>query len=73
MITIEELVTLGVKKLRKFGYTHVNEQNILTDEVYRVFFEKILKERLEKNKEEQEDISHLLEKITFNSSNISPP
>ncbi|MEQ8471528.1 MAG: hypothetical protein RIC35_10095 [Marinoscillum sp.] len=72
MIAFDELIKLGVRKLRKFGYTHVNKQNILTDEVYRIFFERILKERLEKNKKEREDISHLLEKISLNSSNILP-
>ena len=72
MITIDELITLGVKKLKKFGYTHVNEQNILSDEVYRTFFERILKERLEKNQEEREDIGHLLEKIQLSSGNTLP-
>ncbi len=65
MIAIEELIALGVKKLRKYGYTHANKQNILTDEVYRSFFERILKERLEKNQEEREDIGHLLDKINL--------
>ncbi|MFH1319191.1 MAG: hypothetical protein ABII90_00870 [Bacteroidota bacterium] len=61
--SIEELISLVVVKLKRFGYVNVNRDNILSDEVYRLFFEKILKERLERNKEELVDISTLLNKI----------
>jgi len=39
---MQELITIGVNKLKKFGYTNVNEQNILSDEVYKLFFERVL-------------------------------
>lgn len=69
MITIDELIMLGVKKLKKFGYSNVSKQNILSDEVYKIFFERILRERLADNYEEQEDISYLLEKINIAPNN----
>lgn len=72
MVTIDELITQGVNKLKKFGYVHVNEQNILSDEVYQAFFERILKERLKKNKEERKNIVHLLDKISLSSGNTLP-
>lgn len=72
MVTIDELITLGVKKIKKFGYIHVNEQNILSDEVYKVFFERILHERLKMNREEKQDIFRLLEKINLSSNNTLP-
>ena len=72
MVTIDELIKQGVTKIKKFGYINVNEQNILSDDVYRVFFERILKERLKKNIEEKQDIYRLLEKINLSSNNTLP-
>lgn len=38
------LLRAGVKNLRTFGYPHVDEQNIMTDEVYAAFFRSMLKD-----------------------------
>jgi len=64
-----DIVTFGIKKLKKFGYIHVNRANILYDEVYKIFFERILRERLRDNAEEQEKIICLLKRIKLNTSN----
>lgn len=40
---LHELIRNGVKKLRLFGFTNVTEENIMTDEVYRLYFERILR------------------------------
>ena len=40
----EKLIKAGVKNLIDFGYEHVTEENILTDEVYKMFFANMLKE-----------------------------
>lgn len=40
----EKLILAGVKNLKDFGYEHVDEENILTDEVYSMFFVNMLNE-----------------------------
>lgn len=66
---MQELITIGVNKLKKFGYTNVNEQNILSDEVYKLFFERILIGLLERNKKEADTITQLLDKINLTTAN----
>ena len=73
MIAKNELISLGIKKLKMFGYSHVNKRNILSDEVYRIFFDQILRERLQENAEEREVIICLLQKIKLNTLNTSNP
>lgn len=36
------LIKNGVENLKEFGYGNVNSENILTDEVYSMFFKKQL-------------------------------
>lgn len=58
-----KIIRSAVKSLREFGYPEVNEDNILTDEVYSVFFIAILKDGLGYSKELDTEISRLLEEI----------
>lgn len=44
--TKKDIINLAVKKLKKFGFTKVTPSNIMEDDVYRHYFEKILKENL---------------------------
>ena len=44
MTTREMLLTAGVRNLKEFGYPDVSTANILTDEIYSVFFAKMLEE-----------------------------
>ncbi len=41
-----KLIAAGVKNLIIFGYPEVNHENILTDEVYKAFFESMLNDNL---------------------------
>jgi hypothetical protein len=50
-----KLVKEGVKKLRVLGFRYVNEENILSDEVYKIYFGRIL-ESLPGNEAEETDI-----------------
>lgn len=49
----KEWIKNGVKKLRLFGFTNVTEENILTDEVYRLYFERILRSNPEAGMDEK--------------------
>ena len=40
----DQLIKAGVKNLQEFGYPTCNEQNILTDYVFKKFFLSMLKE-----------------------------
>jgi hypothetical protein len=38
----KRLLAAGVRNLKEFGYPHVDETNILTDQVYSAFFKSML-------------------------------
>jgi len=38
----ERLIKQGVANLKEFGYPHCNEENILTDDIYSLFFQSML-------------------------------
>ena len=59
----DKLIKQVVTKLRKFGFVHVNENNIIIDEVYRLYFLKILKEGLGESAETDKVINQLLKRI----------
>lgn len=59
----EGLIKAGVKNLKEFGYPGANENNILTDMVYKVFFSKMLEENLGKMLSADKDIKELLKEI----------
>jgi hypothetical protein len=45
----DALIKQVVNKLRTLGFIHANENNITTDEVYSLYFLKILTEKLGEN------------------------
>lgn len=55
----QHLIKAGVKNLKEFGYPYVNEENILTDEVYYAFF----KEMLEENKGHSEQVDKAIDEL----------
>ena len=40
----KKLIDAGVKNLNAFGYPHCNQDNILTDAIYKQFFAEMLKD-----------------------------
>ena len=64
-----KLIKQAASRLRKFGFIHVNENNITTDEVYSQYFMKILNEMLGENTEKDLVINQLLK--TMNPQNKS--
>ena len=44
----DKLVEAGVKNLKEFGYPSCNNQNILTDRIFKPFFVSMLRENLGK-------------------------
>lgn len=56
----KELIKQMVNRLRRFGFVHVNEDNIITDEVYSLYFSKILNEKLGEGAESDMVIKQLL-------------
>ena len=63
MTTRRDIIQDAVKKLRKLGFVHVNADNILRDEAYRIFFKKILQEEAWKNSDRFAVIEGLLKEI----------
>ena len=61
----EKLIKAGVKNLIDFGYEHVTEENILTDEVYKMFFANMLKENKGHSDSIDIEISKLLGEISL--------
>lgn len=61
----DRLIKAGVKNLKEFGYPDVTENNILEVEVYRIFFERMLKDEENYGKMKRIDrvIETLLEEI----------
>ena len=58
---VDGIVANGVKNLKEFGYPSVDKDNILTDEVYKMFFKNMLKENL--GNQFDTEINHLIEQI----------
>lgn len=63
----ENLIKQGVAKLKKFGFVNVNKTNIVTDEVYTLYFSKILREMLGIDSEADIAINKLLESMNYNN------
>lgn len=57
------LIENGVKNLRQFGYSSVNEENILTDYMYAMFFKNMLKENKGVDTSVDAEIDALLNEI----------
>lgn len=58
-----KLIENGVKNLKEFGYPYVNSENILTDEIYKEFFKKMLYESKGHKTIVDKAINNLLNKI----------
>ena len=41
-----KLISAAIRNMREFGYPGVNAENIITDQVYSMFFDSMLKENL---------------------------
>ncbi len=67
----DKLINQAVTRLRNFGFVHVNEDNIVTDEVYSLYFLKILKEMLGENAETDSVINQLLNTINIQNKTSS--
>jgi len=61
----EKLIKAGVKNLTEFGYEYVTEENILTDEVYQMFFANMLKENKGHSDSIDAEIDNLLSEISL--------
>ncbi len=59
----KKLLEIGAAKLRRFGFVNVSIDNIMQDEVYRCFFEKILEDEVGKNSMDDAVINKLLREI----------
>lgn len=42
----QKLITAGVRNLKEFGYPYANNENILTDEIYKAFFSRMLDDNI---------------------------
>ena len=42
----DKLIAAGVANLHTYGYPHCNKDNILTDKIYKAFFESMLHDNL---------------------------
>jgi hypothetical protein len=60
------LIKNGIKNLKVFGYPGVNDKNILTDMVYSMCFENMLRDNIGKSKEADIEIKTLLNEIDIN-------
>jgi hypothetical protein len=58
-----KLVNQAVLRLKRFGFVHVSKTNIMTDEVYMLYFEKILREMTGKARATDRVIHQLLEQL----------
>lgn len=55
----EKLIAAGVKNLKEFGYPNCNAQNILTDEIYKAFFKRMLDD----NKGQRDDVDKAIDEL----------
>lgn len=63
MLIQNKLIKQAVKKLKMFGFTNVTKDNITTDDVYKLYFRKILLLNLGQNNDTDKVIHELLEKV----------
>jgi hypothetical protein len=59
----DKIIANGVRNLKAFGYTSVDAENILTDEVYKLFFASALRDNFGKMKKADPVIRALLAEI----------
>ena len=61
--TKEFLIRSGIKNLKEFGYDDVNEDNIMTDKIYKAFFQRMLNDSLGEYPDVDIEINKLLKVI----------
>lgn len=59
----ENLIKQGVEKLKKFGFVNVNKNNIINDEVYSLYFSKMLQGMIGRYRELDDAIRQLQESM----------
>lgn len=68
----ERLIRQVVNRLRNFGFVHVTKENITTDEVYSLYFSKILNDMLGENKKTDLVVKQLLNAMNIqNKTNVN--
>ena len=59
----QNLIKAGVRNLQEFGYTSVNEKNILTDEMFKKFFVSMLRDNMGFRSDIDKTINSLLKEL----------
>lgn len=59
----DKLIAAGVKNLNEFGYKKCNKENILSDEIYRQFFKRMLEDNKGQGNSIDKEIDVLLAEI----------
>lgn len=54
---------ITIANLKEFGYEHINENNILTDNFYKDFFKSMLKDNLGIREDLDDELNNLLKEI----------
>lgn len=62
-LTRSKLIAAGVNNLREFGYPGCNNENILTDEIYKLFFQRMLESNRGYSMKVDDEIALLLKEI----------
>ena len=62
----QQLLDAGVRNLKEFGYPSVNTTNILTDQIYQMFFTDMLKDAKGKRADIDKAVDELLAEIATN-------
>jgi hypothetical protein len=61
----DKLIANGIRNMKEFGYPHVGQDNILTDEIYREFFKTMLESSKGYGTQTDRVIDGLLESIKY--------
>lgn len=59
----EKLLAAGVRNLKEFGYPTVDEQSIISDDIYSVLFERMLQDSKGRSRSMDIEINTLLKEI----------
>lgn len=69
-LNLDHLIHAGVNKLRRFGFTNVSKDNILTDEVYSCFLLRLAATLKGKDKELDRQIDLFMESFKNESGQL---
>ena len=59
----KELIDSAIKEIKSFGYIHINERNLFTDDIFKEIFENILYRKIEEYPLADEEINQLLKEL----------